>query len=294
MGKGTANITVILKDNGQTETVTGTSVTSGADPKQDTKDFTIIVEPFPEVVSVIPAPGADNVPTGIYLELGFSQSMNPASVLASRLTITDVTGGDDVPSAHDANYSFDIQIGAAKDQGLVKLDWNSDYTILKLTSTHQLEPGNTYKLDLLTNQAHSDTGTEIAAKVNVPLILGPGTQTPKFIVQDSSGRRFTMPSARFTSGAAPVNLGSGFTFTTQAVGRTDQYPEVLWVTPSPGAGNVPTDVYLELGFSQPMHEGSVSDSTLRITDVDGGDDNPTAHEAGYYFDIQIGAAKDQG
>merc|ERR1712096_387259 len=63
--KGTANITVILKDNGQTETVTGTSVTSSADPKQDTKNFTIIVEPFPEVVSVTPAPGADNVPIGI-------------------------------------------------------------------------------------------------------------------------------------------------------------------------------------------------------------------------------------
>merc|ERR1712000_711235 len=192
----------------------GTLGGTSEDPKvDDTNSFTIIVEPFPEVVSVTPAPGADNVPTGIYLELGFSQSMDTASVLASRLTITDVTGGDDVPSAHDANYSFDIQIGAAKDEGLVSLDWNSDRTILKLTSPHQLAAGNTYKLALLENKAHSDTGTEIAAKVNVPLILGPGADPSysrgqtEFIVQDGSGREFTMPSARFTSGAAPVNLG---------------------------------------------------------------------------------------
>merc|ERR1712000_28329 len=104
--KGMANITVILQDDGETETPTGPV----ADPKQDpapgatAKKFTIIVEPFPEVVSVIPAPDANNVPTGIYLELGFSQSMDTGSVLASRLTITDVTGEDDVPSAHDANY----------------------------------------------------------------------------------------------------------------------------------------------------------------------------------------------
>merc|ERR1712096_73830 len=116
-----------------------------------TKNFTIIVEPFPEVVSVIPAPGADNVPIGIYLELGFSQSMDEQSVKNSRLTITDVDGKD---SANVANYSFDIQIGAASAAGLVKLDWNSDRTVLKLTSTHQLKPGNTYKLALLDNQAH--------------------------------------------------------------------------------------------------------------------------------------------
>merc|ERR1711964_682210 len=179
--------------------------------------------------------------------------------------------------------------GAASAAGLVDLDWNTDRTVLKLTSTHQLKPGNAYKLDLLENKAHSDTGAEIAAKVNVPLILGPGPghTGSKFIVQDGSGVQFTMPSARFTSSGAPVNLGSGFTFTTQAAGRADQYPEVLWVTPTPGAGNVPMDVYLELGFSQPMHEGSVLDSTLRITDVDGKD---SAGNAGYYFDIPIGTA----
>merc|ERR1712096_296685 len=119
----------------------------------------------------------------------------------------------------------------------------------------------------MANQAHRHTGTEIAAKENVPLILGPAPGQTEFRVQDGSGREFTMPSARFTSGGAPVNLGSGFTFTTQAADRTDQYPEVLWVTPTPSATNVPTDIYLELGFSQSMHEGSVLASTLRITDV---------------------------
>merc|ERR1712202_98230 len=137
----------------------------------------------------------------------------------SRLTITDVTGGDDKdedPSTYDANYSFDIQIGAATagPDPLIDLDWNGDRTILKLTSTHQLVPGNIYKLALLTNQAHSDTGTEIAAKENVPLILGPapGHSAPKFIVPDGSGREFTMPSSRYTTGGTPFNLRSGFTF----------------------------------------------------------------------------------
>merc|ERR1712096_59487 len=121
--------------------------------------------------------------------------------------------------------------------------------------------------------AHSDTGTEMGAKVNVPLILGPGPghTGPSFIVQDGSGHQFTMPSARFTSGGAPVNLGSGFTFTTyQATGRTDQYPEVLWVTPTPGAVNVPTQLYLELGFSHPMDKAEVQKSKLRITQTGGG------------------------
>merc|ERR1711964_267789 len=213
-----------------------------------------------------------------------------------------MSGGDDGDgnlSTSNPNYSFDIQIRAAEVDGLIDLNWNTDRTILKLTWAHRLVPANTYKLDLLTNQAHSHTGTEIAAKENVPLILGPapGHSAPKFIVPDGSGREFTMPSSRYTTGGTPFNLRSGFTFTTQAADRTDQYPEVLWVRPTPGATNVPTDVYLELGFSQSMHEGSVLDSTLRITDVTGGDDGddkPSTSDAGYYFDIQIGSAKDAG
>merc|ERR1711964_157393 len=84
--KGTAEIRVTLQDDGQTEKLTGTET----DPKDFSRDFTIIVQPFPEVMSIPPAPDADNVPTGIYLELGFSQPMNRGSILASRLTITDV------------------------------------------------------------------------------------------------------------------------------------------------------------------------------------------------------------
>merc|ERR1711964_792242 len=98
----------------------------GGGQETDSQSFSIIVEPFPEVVSITPAPGADNVPTGIYLELGFSQSMHEQSVKDSRLTITDVDGKD---SAGNANYSFDIQIGAAEEDGLIGLNWNSDRTI---------------------------------------------------------------------------------------------------------------------------------------------------------------------
>merc|ERR1712000_640930 len=189
-GEGTAVISVVLQDDGETETSAGTTI---SDPKQDpaagatAKNFTIIVQPFPEVVSITPAPNATNVPTQLYLELGFSQSMDTGSVLDSTLRITDVTGDDDGDgnlSTSNPNYSFDIQIRAAEVDGLIDLNWNTDRTILKLTSTHRLVPANTYKLDLLTNQAHSHTGTEIAAKGNVPLILGPapGHSAPKFIV----------------------------------------------------------------------------------------------------------------
>merc|ERR1712096_257015 len=125
----------------------------------------------------------------------------------------------------------------------------------------------------------------IAAKVNVPLILGPGPGQTEFIVQDGSGVQFTMPSARFTSGGAPFNLRSGFTFTTQAAGRTDQYPEIQWVTPTPGASNVPTDIYLELGFSQPMDQQSVEASTLRLTDLD---------NDSHSFEIEIGLTETAG
>merc|ERR1712000_294690 len=200
------------------------------------------------------------------------------SVLTSRLRITDVDGKDigaaqaaglvnlDGSSANGATYSFDIQIGAAEEDELIDLIWNSDHTILKLTSTHQLVPGNTYKLDLLTNQAHSDTATVIDGPL--PLILGPGS------IQVSGADQFTMPSARFTGDTSvgePFNLLSGFQFTTYiATGPPDQYPEVLWVTPRPGAVNVPTQLYLELGFSLPMDVGLVQASKLRITQTGGG------------------------
>merc|ERR1712096_372944 len=255
------------------------------------------VEEFPEVVSVTPAPGASNVPTGIYLELGFSQPMDTGSVLTSRLRITDVDGKDigaaqaaglvnlDGSSANGATYSFDIEIGAAEEDGLIDLIWKSDHTILKLTSTHhQLEPDNTYMLELLDNQARSATGI---AGDPLPLILGPepGNTTPSFIVQVSPLVQFEVLSSRFTSGGAPFNLRSGFQFTTATDGDELEYPEVLWVTPTPDATKVPTDIYLELGFSQPMDQQSVKASTLRMTDLDN-DSNS--------FEIEIGLAEKAG
>merc|ERR1712096_590297 len=154
-------------------------------------------QPFPEVVSVTPAPGAPNVPTRLYLELGFSQPMNPASVEASTLRITDVDGGDE-----SADYNFSIQIGAATDPAdpnrLATLNWNNEKTILKLTSSHQLAPANDYRLDIVDNKAHSATG--IGGPV--PLILGPGT-----IQVSGSGGPFTMPSDRFDAVGGPINLG---------------------------------------------------------------------------------------
>merc|ERR1711964_116545 len=69
------------------------------------------------------------------------------------------------------------------------------------------------------------------------------------------------------------------------VAMAKEYPEVQWVTPTPCATNVPTDIYLELGFSQPMDQQSVEASTLRLTDLD---------NDSHSFEIEIGLAETAG
>merc|ERR1712000_196773 len=238
---------------------------------------------YPEVLWVTPTPEATGVPLDIYLELGFSQPMDPDSVLDSTLRITDVDGKD---SAGDAGYSFDIQIReaatASAPLGPLSLLWNTDRTILQLTSDYSLKPENKYRLQMVVNKARA---ADVGGVDGLPLILGQlGTQA--------------------------IDLRDGFTFTTGAAGTSsDQYPTVESVTlgrsPSDAfqrqvvVGTMPTSVPLNpklvMNFSHSMHEGSVLASTLRITDITGGDDvADDRHSADYSFDIQIGAAKEAG
>merc|ERR1712000_299970 len=134
-------------------------------------------------------------------------------------------------------------------------DWHSDNTILTMTTNHAadgaaftLQPNNDYQLRMVVNKAK-------AADANgLPLILG-----------------------------GDIDLLSSFTFTTGTPIAAN--PEVLWVTPTPGATKVPTDIYLELGFSQPMDQQSVEASTLRVTNLDN-DSNS--------FEIEIGQAETAG
>merc|ERR1712000_687936 len=177
------------------------------------------------------------------------------------------------------DQDLDIQIGEAKRNGLINLEWNDNSTILTMTTNDMaftLQPDNEYQLRMVINKAKAaaeddedvngngylDTGEDInndgVLQSVLPLILG-----------------------------GSIDLLSGFTFTTSSP-KMVEYPEVLWVTPTPDATNVPTEIYLELGFSQPMAPASVEASTLRVTDVSGGNNGDQG------LDIQIGEAKRDG
>merc|ERR1712096_460786 len=100
--------------------------------------------------------------------------------------------------------------------GLVTLAWNSDRTILKLASTHQLEPGNQYRLQMVVNKAKA-AGDDVN---------GDG------ILDDSDGAlQYGLPLILGKQGPLAIDLRDGFTFTTGAAGTTkDQYPKVTSVT----------------------------------------------------------------
>merc|ERR1712000_463725 len=188
-------------------------------------------------------------------------------------------GGD------NGDQDLDIQIGEAKSNGLINLEWNDNSTILTMTTNDvafTLQPDNEYQLRMVINKAKAaaeddedvngngylDTGEDInndgVLQSGLPLILG-----------------------------GSIDLLSGFTFTTATRMVVGVYPEVLSVTlgdrtyddtsllPTGGATRVPTDVTLVLEFSESMDPASVDLSTLRVTDVTGGDGS----NAG--FDIQI-------
>ena len=120
-------------------------------------------------------PTADNtnVPSEIYLELGFSQPMSPASVEASTLRVTDGSGGD------NGDQGLDIQIGEATSDGLINLEWNDNSTILTMTTNHvafTLQPDNEYQLRMVVNKAKAAVVvTSLYSVVGLPLIYaGPG------------------------------------------------------------------------------------------------------------------------
>merc|ERR1711964_945277 len=113
MGNGKTVIEVKLDDGGPTSDDGVSSVT---------QTLTIIVEEFPEVVSVTPAPNAPNVPTQLYLELAFSRPMDPDSVLDSELIITDLGDDDTLNTVDDHSFPIPIRAATAGPNPLVKLD----------------------------------------------------------------------------------------------------------------------------------------------------------------------------
>merc|ERR1712000_446988 len=140
----------------------GTVGTPGDDLASPVQSFTITVASFPDVVTVTPRPTntdgspTTNVPTEIYLELGFSQPMNTVEVEKSILRLTNVT----------ASSSWDIHLATANSvdgavnypdiggtNGNIKLSWHDtprgEDTLLKVVSlggAFSLNPETTYRV----------------------------------------------------------------------------------------------------------------------------------------------------
>merc|ERR1712000_233427 len=160
---------------------------------------------YPEVVSVklgdlkpayttLPAAGPtwpSSVPRNVQLELSFSLPMDDTSVKNSTLRITDVTGND--ASDHwqtdvtGGNWSLDIQIQQAIDDGLITLFWKDGFKKVQLalidsgtlagglitgTASHTLVAGNEYKLQMVDNKAEGTNGLPLILGGNIDLLNG--------------------------------------------------------------------------------------------------------------------------
>ena len=78
----------------------------------------------PEIVRVFPANNATNVPTGVYLELEFSESVDPALVMAETLTLKNLTSGD----------TLDLDLDSAVADNLIQVSWYKSNTLLRMVS----------------------------------------------------------------------------------------------------------------------------------------------------------------
>merc|ERR1712000_531640 len=195
---------------------------------------------YPRIVTMTPRATVGgttmDVPTEIYLELGFSQTMDTVEVEKSTLRLTQY---EPEPNQTTVKSFWDIHLATAQlitggysgDSGNIELSWHNtprgDNTLLKVESRgglFSLNPNTTYRVQIVDNQAKAaDVVTSGSTVAGLPLIFG---------------------------GPGAIDLLNGYKFKTASSSTLD-YPEVLWVTPTPDATNVPTEIYLELGFSQP-------------------------------------------
>merc|ERR1712096_353349 len=195
------------------------------------QSFDIVIGAFPDIVTLTPRPKSENVPTEIYLELGFSQPMDTTSVQNSTLTLSEITAFSDAGGTVVSNTQFDLVLSS----NWISREWHDTPrgadTLLKVTATTNSPPAGAasfsltanryYRVQMSVNQARSkDTGSDL------PLFIG--------------------------GGPGEFDLLSGFEFktidTTTPAAIGYQYPEIVSITPAPDADNVPIEVYLELGF----------------------------------------------
>merc|ERR1712000_434058 len=142
--------------------------------------FTITVASFPDVVTVTPRPTntdgspTTNVPTEIYLELGFSQTMDRPSVENSTLTLSQLTDTRANSGTVVAETEFNLPLSS----DWITPKWHDSPrgidTLLKVTVTSNvpsspfsLTPATTYLVQMYDNQAKAEA-------TNLPLFLGGG------------------------------------------------------------------------------------------------------------------------
>merc|ERR1712000_756417 len=169
----------------------GTVGTPGDDLASPVQSFTITVASFPDVVTVTPRPTntdgspTTNVPTEIYLELGFSQPMDTVEVEKSILRLTQY---EPEPYQTTVKSFWDIHLATAQlitggystDNGNIELSWHNtprgDNTLLKVESqggAFSLNPNTTYRVQIVDNQAKAaDVVTSGSTVVGLPLIFG--------------------------------------------------------------------------------------------------------------------------
>merc|ERR1712000_78518 len=270
---GTARVDVTLIDDAGTGwDQVGT--TPGDDLAGPVQSLDITVASFPDVVTVTPRPTntdgspTTNVPTEIYLELGFSQPMDTVEVEKSILRLTQYNKPDDttVSSAWDIHLATAQLMtgGYSADNGNIELSWHNTprgaNTLLKVESqggAFSLNPETTYRMQIVDNQAKAEGSN------GLPLFLG-----------------------------GEIDLSSGYQFTT--TGNNYQYPRIVTMTPRPPATvdgttmDVPTEVHLEIGFSEEMDTVEVEKSTLRLTQYE---PEPYQTTVKSFWDIHLATAQ---
>ncbi|MDP6751216.1 MAG: leucine-rich repeat protein, partial [Candidatus Poribacteria bacterium] len=123
---------------------------------------------------------------------------------------------------------FNLPLNSVEASNLIHVEWSADDKKLTVyANSFKLDTGANYKVEMIENRAQGANG--------LPLNL-------------------------------TGDLLSGITFTTgsQEKGHQGQ-PGIVSITPQNGDIDVPTEIYLELTFTQPMDQGSVLDSVLRLS-----------------------------
>merc|ERR1712000_758430 len=225
---------------------------------------TAIGHQYPRIVSMTPAPNEDNVPTEIYLELGFSQTMDRPSVENSTLILSKLTA----TRANDGTVA--IEFNLPLNSNWIDLMWHDsprgEDTLLTVAVTNNVpnSPGsldpNAFYLVQMYNQAKAEA-------TNLPLILGQGNfqdGSHNVAIDLLSGYEFETGSGSSYPTIVAISHGDSPNLSTKHHALNGSNPNATGV---PGAINSSTGAALVLTFSQPMDTATVAASRLTFTEL---------------------------